>query len=137
VNQKLNWTLHMLVCADDVNLLGTNIGTIKRRYVISWKAAGSIPDEVIELFFNLPHPSSRIMALGFTQPLTEMSSRISFCGVKHGWRVKLTVSLPSVSRLSRQCGTLDISQPYRPPRPGTGIALLSCAYLPQRKTQKL
>jgi hypothetical protein len=29
-----------------------------------------------------------------------------------------------VSRLSRQCGILNISHPYRPPRPVTGIALL-------------
>jgi hypothetical protein len=29
-----------------------------------------------------------------------------------------------VSRLSRQCGIINISQPYRPPRPVTGIALL-------------
>jgi hypothetical protein len=36
---------------------------------------GSSPDEVIDFFFNLPKPSSRTMALGSTQPLTEMSAR--------------------------------------------------------------
>jgi hypothetical protein len=38
------------------------------------RSQGSIPVEVI-LFFNLPTPSSRTVALGSTQLLTEMSSR--------------------------------------------------------------
>jgi hypothetical protein len=38
------------------------------------RSRGSIPDEV-NGFFNWPNPSSRIMALGSTQPLTEMSTR--------------------------------------------------------------
>jgi hypothetical protein len=44
-----------------------------RHYVTSWTVAGSIPDEVIG-FLNWPYPSSRIMALGSTQSLTEMSA---------------------------------------------------------------
>jgi hypothetical protein len=38
--------------------------------------------------------------------------------------VGLTTLLPSMSRLSGHCGILNISQPYRPPRPVKGIALL-------------
>jgi hypothetical protein len=42
-------------------------------YATSRKVAGSSPDEVD--FFNWPNPSSRTMALGSTQPVTEMSTR--------------------------------------------------------------
>jgi hypothetical protein len=45
-----------------------------RQYATSRKVAGSIPNEVTG-FFNRPNSSSRTMALGSTQPLTEICTR--------------------------------------------------------------
>jgi hypothetical protein len=38
--------------------------------------------------------------------------------------MRLTTSSRSVSRFSRQCATSNVSQPDRPPRPVTEIALI-------------
>jgi hypothetical protein len=63
---------------------------------------------------NVPNPSIRTMALGLTQPLTELNTRKPFWGIKRGRRLGLTISPPSVSRLFRKCWILDVSQPCRP-----------------------
>jgi hypothetical protein len=43
-----------------------------RHCATNWKVAGSIPDGVI---FHWHNPFGRTMAVGSTQPLTEMSTR--------------------------------------------------------------
>jgi hypothetical protein len=63
---------------------------VLKLYATRRKVAVSIPDEVIDFFFNLRNPSSRTMTLGSTQPLTESSTK-NFSGrggVKGGRRVK-------------------------------------------------
>ena len=50
------------------------MGGTQWRSWLSQQVASSIPDGVIEIF-HWHNPSGRTMALGLTQPLTEMSTR--------------------------------------------------------------
>jgi hypothetical protein len=57
------------------------------------KVAGSIPDGIIGIF-NWHNPSGRTMALGLTQPLTEMGTRYISWGKGSRW-IGLTTLPPS------------------------------------------
>jgi hypothetical protein len=67
-----------------------------------------VPDEVD--FFNLPNPSSRTIALGLGQPLTEMSTR-NLPGGKmrppHRADILAAICEPNVLK----CESLNLSQP--------------------------
>jgi hypothetical protein len=74
------------------------------------------------------------MNLGFTQPLTEMSTR-KYSSVERGklrLARRLKTSPPSGSRLTRKCGILDDSESYRCSRPviwGRFTFIRTCSYL--------
>jgi hypothetical protein len=102
--ERGKWTVHTVSVLMNAQitcrpLVGT--GTM----LLSRKVTGSIPDEVTG-FFNWPNSCSRAMALGSTQPLTEMSAR-NLSGLKSDSSVRLATSPPSVRWLptSRLFGT--------------------------------
>ena len=96
-----------------------------RHYATNGQVAGSTPDGVIGIF-QWHNPSSRTMALGSTQPLTEMSTRFISCG--KGCRCfRLTTFTPScaVVMISGKLNFLEISEPLQ----ACNGTALPCLYL--------
>ena len=62
-------------------MTGTAVARWLRCCATNRKVAGSIPDGVIGIFHS-HNPSDRTVALGSTQPLTEMSTQEYFLGIK-------------------------------------------------------
>jgi hypothetical protein len=57
-------------------------------YAINRKVVSSNPAEAVGFYFNLPNFSSRIIALGLTQPLRKMSAR-NLSSIGGGGGIKL------------------------------------------------
>jgi len=81
----------------------------------SWKIMGSITKGVTGIFHRL-NPSGSTMALGFIQPLTEMSTRDDF-RAKGGWYIGLTTlpfayaHCPEILRASKSWSPNSLPRP--------------------------
>jgi hypothetical protein len=78
--------------------MGTAVAQCLRYCATNQKVVGSIPDGVMEFFIDLILP---IMALGSTQPLTEMRTGSIFPGGKCGRCVRLTNLPPSCAVVTK------------------------------------
>jgi hypothetical protein len=90
--------------------------------------------------FNLPNPYGRTRSwclLSCKQKWVPKAEKLCIWGVERGRFVELTTFRPSVSRLSRQCGIINVSQPYRRPRPVTRIDLLFSTFLNMCLTRQI
>ena len=103
-------------------LWGTRWRSWLRHCATSRKVGGSIPDGVIG-FYHWHNPSGRTMALGSTQPLTEMSTRIVSWG--HRRPVRRADNLTTfMCRLSWNLGASTSWNPQGLSRPVMGLLYL-------------
>ena len=99
-----------------------------RHCATSRKVAVSIPHGFIGIF-HWHNPSGRTVALGLTQPLTEMSTRNISWVDKGGRCVGLTTLPPSCARLSWNLGASTSWNPQGLPRPVMGLLYLILKFI--------
>jgi len=101
---------------------GTWWGSWLRHCATSWKIAGSITEGVIGIF-RWHNPSSRTMALGLTQPVTEMSTR----SISWGQRLPVRGADNLIAFMCRLSWSvlLNLLEPSSPLQACNGIVLPS------------
>jgi hypothetical protein len=102
---------------------GTQWRSWLRHCATSRKVAGLIPDGITGIF-HFHNSSVHIMALGLTQPLTEMSTRnVSWGGVGGRQPVRRRTFPPSCVPIVLKSGSLNLLEPSGPVQACNGIAL--------------
>jgi hypothetical protein len=102
-------------------LRGTRWRSWLRHCATNRKVAGSIPDDVTGIF-HWHNPSGRTLALGLTQTVTEMRTRVKTAGAL-GWQ-PYHLHMPIVLK----AGSLKLLEPSGPVKACNGIALRFSVY---------